>query len=326
MSRRQIIFAICCVVPALSGRITLAISPDSLQSKITIGAVAYDDGFGMTLKEPSGIWFDTIAGEVFVADAGNGRVLIYDRQLICKYSFRHFVRDPVSGKSTSGQPKGLAVNKRGEILLNDAVSDRLDLLDFRGKVIDKVWPNRLLGDSTLHLKTACLTAGADDKFYVAVNGDLTTILVLDQDLLLARQFGQKGDSAGQLNTPVGIGIYDGKIYVGDLYGSPAVKVFDTLGQYLFGFGGHDVERADLTFPVGFGFVSDGSGGRFVLVLDGIRQTVKVFTEKGEFFTMIGSYGRLPGFLQYPSGISSDGHSIFYVVERSGRRVQLYELR
>jgi len=326
MSRSQIIIAFCCFTFVLRNGSAKAISADSLQSRITIGAVAYDDGFGMTLKEPSGIWLDTTAGEVFVADAGNGRVLIYDDQLTCKYSFRHFVTDPVSGKTTSGQPKGLAVNRRGEILLNDAVSDRLDLLDFRGKVIDYVWPNRLLGDSTLHIKTACLTAGPDDRFYFVVNGDLTTILILDESLLLARQFGQKGDSANQLNTPVGIGIYDGKIYVGDLYGTPAVKVFDTLGQYLFGFGGHDVERADLTFPVGFGFISDNSGGRFVLVLDGIRQTVKVFTEKGEFFTMIGGYGRLPGFLQYPSGISSDGHSIFYVVERSGRRIQLYELK
>jgi hypothetical protein len=310
---------------SLLGTAASALDADSLQTRITVSAVAYDDGFGATLKDPSGIWFDTVAGEVFVADAGNSRVLIYDQQLTCKYSFRHYVRD-ASGRTLAGQPKSMAVNSRGEILLIDAITDRLDLLDFRGRVIDHVWPNRLLGDSTLHLKASCLTVDAVDRFCVAVNGDRTTVLLLDQDLGLIRAIGAKGDSAHQLNTPVGLGIFDGKIYVGDIYGIPAIKVFDTLGQYLFGFGGHDVERPDLTFPAGFGFVSDGSGGRLILILDGLRQTVKAYTGAGEFFTMIGGYGRQPGFFQYPTGIASDGQSTFYVVERSGRRVQKYVLK
>jgi len=326
MNRPRILTAIFGFALGFTSSSTLAFDPDSLQSAITIAAVAYDDGFGLALKEPSGIWFDTVAGEVFVADAGNGRVVIYDRQLAFKYSFRHFVRDPATGRTIAGQPKGMAGNSRGEILLHDAITDRLDLLDFRGQVIDFVWPKRLLGDTSLHLKMACLTADAADRFYVVVNGDLTTVLFLDQDLRLVRQIGQKGDSAYQLNTPVGVGYYDGRIYIGDLYGSPAVKVFDTLGQFLFGFAGHDVERADLTFPAGFGFLSDGSGGRLVLVPDGLRQTIKVYTETGEFFTMIGGYGRLPGFLQYPSGIASDGRSSFYVIERTGRRVQRYVIK
>jgi DNA-binding beta-propeller fold protein YncE len=303
-----------------------ASDPDALQASVSIGAVAYDDGFGLTLKEPSGIWFDTLAGEVFVADAGNGRVVIYDRWLTFKYSFRHFVKDAGSGRTVAGQPKGMAVNSSGEILLNDAITEQLDLLDFRGRVIESANPKLLLGDTTLHLKTSCLTVDVLDRFYVVVNGDLATILVLNQDLDLVLQIGAKGDSAHQFNTPVAIGVNHGRIYVGDLYGLPAVKVYDTLGQYVFGFGAHDVERADLTFPTGFGFISDASGARLILVPDGLRQTVKVYTETGEFFTMIGGYGRLPGFLQYPSGIASDGHAMFYVVERAGRRIQLYETR
>ena len=307
------------------GTAALALNADSLQATIRVSAVAYDDGFGSLLKDPSGIWFDTVAGEVFVADAGNSRVLIYDRQLTCLFSFKHFVRD-ASGRTLAGQPKGMAVNSRGEILLNDAITDRLDLLDFRGRVIDNVWPNRLLGDSTLRVKTTFLTVDAADRFCLVVNGDRTTIMLLDQDLQLIRAIGEKGDSANQFNTPVSLGIFDGKIYVGDIYGIPAVKVFDTLGQFLFGFGGHDVERPDLTFPAGFGFVSDGQGGRLILVLDGLRQTVKAYTAAGGFFAMIGGYGRLPGFFQYPTGITSDGNSTFYVVERSGRRVQRYQLK
>jgi tripartite motif-containing protein 71 len=309
-----------------SGSVAWGVDPDSLQARLRVSAIAYDDGFGANLKEPSGIWLDTTAGEVFVADAGNGRVVIYDRHLTALYSFRHYVQERTSGHAYAGQPKGMAVTREGDILLVDAVTDRLDLLDFRGQKLDHVWLNRLVGDTTLQLKAACLTADASGQFYLVVNGGLTTVLVLDSDLRLIRRISEKGDSAFQLNTPVGIGVFGGKVFVGDLYGLPAVKVFDTLGQYLFGFGKHDVDRSDLTFPGGFGFLDDGSGGKLLLVMDALRQTVKVYTEDGTFVTMIGGQGRLPGQFQYPSGLASDGKSTFYVLERVNRRVQKFQLR
>jgi len=308
------------------GDVARSIEPDSLHARLTIPAMAYDDGFGTSLREPSGICLDTAAGEVFVADAANGRVVIYDRGLTALYSFRHYVQDPASGYVSAGQPKGVAVTSQGDIALIDAVSDRLDLLDFRGRVIDHVRLNRLVGDTTLHLKAACITVDAADQFYVAVNGDLTTVLVLDADLGLIRRISDKGDSAHQLSTPVGIAVFNGRVFVGDLYGLPAVKVFDTLGGYLFGLGKHDVERPDLTFPGGFGFLDDGSGGTLILVMDAIRQVVKVYSADGTFLTMIGGQGRLPGQFQYPSGLVSDGRSSFYVLERVGRRVQQFLLK
>lgn len=311
--------------PPLTNSVQAA-DPDSLQARITIAAMTYDDGFGVVLKNPSGIWFDSSAGELFVADAGNGRVLIYDRELNCHYSFKHYVKDPATGRIITGEPKNLVVNSRGEILLNDAISDEIDLLDFRGRLIAAVSPGRLLGDTTLRIKTASLAVDPTDRFYVLITGDITSILVLDGDLQLVKKIGEKGNLPAQLNTPISIKVFGGKIFVGDLYGTPAVKIYDTSGPFLFGFGGHDINREDLTFPVGFGFIEFGPGERFVLIADGLRQAVKVFNDSGVFFTMIGGFGHDPGQLQYPSGLVSDGGSAFYVVERSGGRIQRYEIR
>ena len=303
-----------------------AIDADSLQARLTVAALAYDDGFGAYLKEPLGVWLDTAAGEVFVADAGNGRVVIYDQSLTPLYTFTHYVRDPRKGYVYAGQPKGMAVTQEGDMLVVDAATDRLDLLDFRGRELDHVELNGLLGDTTLRVKASCLTADAAGQFYVVVNGAVTAVLVLDASLSLVRRIGEKGDSAFNLNTPVGIGVYEGKVYVGDLYGLPAVKVFDTLGQYLFGFGKHDVERPDLTFPGGFGFLDDGSGGKLILVMDGLRQAIKVYSQDGTFVTIFGGQGRRPGQLLYPTGLVSDGKSRFYVVEKANGRVQMFQLR
>jgi DNA-binding beta-propeller fold protein YncE len=306
--------------------VTIAADPDSLQARVTVTAMTYDDGFGVALKSPAGICSDPVAGEVFVADAGNGRVLVYDRQLNCIYSFRHYVTEKETGRAVLGSPKGLAVNREGEILIIDALTDRLELLDFRGRIIDGFRPNHLMGDTSLRLKASCLAVDDFDNFYVVVTGDVTRILVIDRDLRLVRQMGEKGDLPGQLNTPVAIAVHGGRIFVGDLYGIPAVKIFDTTGQFLSGFAGHDIERQDLTFPVGFSFLSDGSGGEFILVADGLRQTVKVYTATGEPFTMIGGVGYLPGLVKYPSGLASGGLTSFYVVERVGGRVQRYETK
>lgn len=324
MNRRRSPLWVAALFAAGTGTIGRATEPDSIHNHLSIPAVAIDDGFGTGLREPSSVWLDTLAGEVFVADTRNGRVVIYDRDLTALYSFRHYVRDS-HGNAQTGQPKGLAVTSGGDILLVDAVSDVIELLDFRGRMLEQVSLNRLLGDTSLQLKPACVAVDAADRFYLAATGDVTTILVLNADLSLLRTIGEKGDSAWQLNTPVGLGVCEGRVFVGDLYGLPAVKIFDTLGQYQFGFGTHDVERPDLTFPGGFGFL-EGSDGKLILVVDVIRQVVKVYENDGRFVTMIGGMGRLTGQFNYPSGIVSDGKSTFYVVERVGRRVQQFRLK
>jgi hypothetical protein len=299
---------------------------DSLQEHVLISGVAYDDGFGVALKDPAAIWYQKSTGEVYVADAGNSRVIIYDSLLTAIYSFKHHIKDPLSGTQVPGQPRGLAVTSDGEILLLDGSSSRLDLLDFRGRLLTSVVPNRLLNDTTLHLVIAAITVDDHDNFYVVISGDLLRVLVLDKDLNLIRQFGEKGNLTAQLTTPVSIGVSKGRVYVGDLNGLPAVKVFDSLGQFQFGFGGHDVQPEDLSFPVGIAFLDGPLTGVVTLVVDGLRQAVKVYDSEGKLTTMIGGFGYLPGLLQYPTGLSSDGVAMFYVVEKGGARVQRYQLK
>ncbi len=307
------------------GRVAVAES-DTIQNHVFISAAAYDDGFGVSLKDPAGIWYQKSTGEVYVADAGNGRVIIYDSLLTAIYSFRHYVKDRFTGEMVVGEPRGIAVNADGEILLLDARTDRLDLLDFRGRLLSSAFPNRLLNDSTLRLILSAVTIDKNGNYHVIVSGDLVHILVLDQDLNLIRQFGVQGDLPGQLNTPSAIGVSEGQIYIGELRGLPSVKVFDTLGQYQFGFGGHDIQPEDLSLPSGIAFLDGSLTGQAVLVVDALRHAIKLYDSNGKYLSTIGGFGYLPGLLQYPSGLSSDGGSRFYVVEKGGERVQRYDLK
>ena len=121
-------------------------------------------------------------------------------------------------------------------------------------------------------------------------------------------------------------VNSGRLYVTDLYGTPAVKVFDTSGSYLFGFAGHDIERADMSFPSGLAVIANDRGEPNIWVVDGLRQVIKVFDSEGEFIQLVGGFGINPGEFRYPSDIVTLTDSIIYVVERVGNRIQRFDIK
>ncbi len=164
-------------------------TPPALDFNIT--AIAFDDGWQKNLRSPGSLFFDKSADELFVTDAGNGRVVIYDKLLNPKYSFEHFVIEQRSGRLIKGEPRDLAVNKLGEIILSDNLADYLDVLDFRGKSLQKVYLNTLYGDTSLTIKPQSLAIDSEDNLYVITTGDIVTIMVLDEYFELEKDYRSK---------------------------------------------------------------------------------------------------------------------------------------
>ncbi len=299
---------------------------DSLQAHVLISAMTYEDGFGVPLKDPAGIFYQRKSKEIFVADAGNGRVVVFDTLLSALYTFKHYVKESATGERVLGEPRGMAVNDDGEILLLDARSSTLDLLDFRGKLITNINAAQLLGDSTTRIVFSGVTIDTNGRFYLLVSGDVAKVFVLDRDLQVVRSFGESGNLPEQFMTPSSICFANGLLAIGDLRALPAVKIFDTLGNFLNGFGGHDIQLADISLPSGIAELDCQLTGRVFIVADGLRHVLKLFDDNRQVVTMIGGFGYEPGLLQYPSGIASDGVATFYVVERAAGRVQRYDLR
>ncbi|MFQ6008666.1 MAG: NHL repeat-containing protein [Candidatus Zixiibacteriota bacterium] len=299
---------------------------ESRWPRVKVTAVVYDDGWQSKLRNPSGLFFDRQAGELFVADAGNHRVLIFDQNLVPKYSFEHFVHNCRADHMVRGEPRTLVVNSLGEIILIDNLVNYLDVLDFRGKPLEKVHLNRVLKDTTLSVKPQSLSIDQSDNLYVAVVGDLTTVIVLDKYYELKRTIGTKGTDRSDFNTPLRVYVQNGLLYITDLYAEPAVKVFDTTGEFKYGFGGHEVERSDFSFPTGVMINEKYSGQKSIWVVDGLRQVVKVFDDQGEFVTYVGGFGFNQGEFRYPSDIAAASDSVFFVAERVGNRIQRFEIR
>jgi len=126
---------------------------------------------------------------------------------------------------------------------------------------------------------------------------------------------------------VGIAVTNEKLFVSDIYAIPAVKVFDTLGNYLLGFGGHNVDKSDLSLPSGMMIsIDSASNSELIWTCDALRQVVKVFDSAGNFLANIGGFGYSLGEFRYPANISGDGKKIFYIVEKVGGRIQRFEFK
>jgi hypothetical protein len=123
-----------------------------------------------------------------------------------------------------------------------------------------------------------------------------------------------------------LAVGEGLVCVTDLYSMPAVKVFDTLGQFKTGWGAHNVDREDLSLPSGVVIHKDSQGRLRIWIADALRQVIKVFSEDGEFISNIGGYGERLGEFTYPIGLSVGTKNTFFVAEKVLGRVQRFEIR
>ncbi len=98
-----------------------------------------------------------------------------------------------------------------------------------------------------------------------------------------------------------------------------VQVFSSQGEFLLGFGGHDIKREDFSLPSGVTTTSDGA----IWVVDELRQVVKGFDRNGNFLFWFGGFGIANGAMRYPRYISGNGDDELYVIERVGERYQKF---
>jgi hypothetical protein len=308
---------------ALAQGAALKMDPDAA----IFTAMTYDNGADGSLSSPGFAFFDKRAGELFVAATGNRRIVIYDFDLIPKFAFRHFVRDRKGGRMVLGEPKAVVVNSQGDMLVVDNLADYVDILDFRGKSFQQLYPNSLLGDTTLKIKADLIAIDDSDNVYLAVTGDITAILALDHDLNLKRRIIERtADSTTVIAGPLAMAVSDSLILLTEFRDAPAIKLFDTTGRYLGGFGGREIAKEDFSMAVAATIYRDSTGSLSFFVVDALRQVIKRVAVDGSLIASFGGYGRYLGALSYPSGLTYAGNKYFFVVERVGARIQRFSIR
>jgi hypothetical protein len=290
-------------------------------------AMTYENGADGPLRNPGYAFYDKRAGELFVAATGNRRIVVYDFDLTPKFSFQHFVPDAKSDKMIVGEPKAVVVNSQGDMFVIDNMADYVDILDFRGKALQQIYPNRVLGDSTLKIRADLIAIDDSDNLYLSVVGDVTAVLSLDRDYNLKRKITQRvADSANTILGPLAMAVMDSLILLTEFRDAPVLKLFDTAGRYLGGFGGREMGKEDFSMAITAAIYRDTSGMVSFLVADALRQVIKRISTDGTLLSSFGGYGVYPGAVSYPAGLAYAGKRTFFVVERVGNRIQRFVLK
>lgn len=266
-----------------------------------------ESGLGQ-LDRPIGVAVSQ-AGEVFVADAGAHRVVVFGAE--GQYS-RAFGRRG-KGPGELDRPMHLSIGPDGLLYVAEYDNDRISVF-------------KLDGTFVRHLSVH----GLDAPGGVAVDQQSTIfipnfyghdVLVLGSDGKLLRRLGRPGRIwHGELHYPTDVALArDGSLWVADAYNHRLQRFVGDTATDIVGWG---------LFGRAFGFrVATGVGvdstGR-VYGADFGHGLVRVFDSRGTPLETFGSAGRGLGEFDRPEGIAIDGTRI-YVTDFGNHRLQEWRM-
>lgn len=302
-------------VPAMVGATEGGAGPrlDSLRT-------AEMGSFGCLLSSPLGVAIDRVAGEVMVANTGSNRIEFYDLTGRPRGSFIHQV-ESARGEMVSGQPKHVAVDSRGRVLVADAMSPDLWVRDFRGRLEQRV--KLPAPDDRLETGGAGpMAVAADGRVFVASRARQGRVHVFDPDFHWLATWGTPGTGPGQLQVVSALAAHgDSELVITCITTELAVQVFDFEGRYRRGFGIHEIGDGNFSQPSGVAVSPDGR----IWVVDAVRKNMQVFDPAGTLVGVLGG-GEGPGSWLYPSALASDGRGLFALAESGGNRLRLLWIR
>lgn len=261
-----------------------------------------------TYSRPRALAYDPKHDELWVADAGTGRIGIHRTDGVELFSFtsHEYLRNP--GR--------IAVRPSGGVAVLEGKRDRVRVFNYRGDYGGELTLAGL-GDEPM---IGAIAYDAEGHLYVGENRT-SQVFVYRPDGSLKFQFGSRGSDEGQFIGICGIQVGpDGTIYVLDQR-AMAVQLFDSQGNFIRGWGRHEMGAQNVSLPSGLAVDSQGR----VYVADELRQQVKVYSPEGKFLVAFGGLGGELGQLTFPTDIVIDRNDRIYVAERRTARVQVFEM-
>jgi DNA-binding beta-propeller fold protein YncE len=184
---------------------------------------AFQGGHGngrCQFDSPRGIATDG-AGNIFVADTGNGRI----QQFSPTGTFLTVIGAKGSGHGQLADPNGIAIDRSGNIYVAEIDSKhRVQKLAPDGSFIAQ-WAPGLYGPRRIAI-------GPDDSIYVVDQGR-TRIVKFSPDGRVLTTWGSSGSGDGQFgdHTSVAVDPTSNKVYVADPRNS-RIEIFDSNGKFL----------------------------------------------------------------------------------------------
>ena len=178
------------------------------------------------LDRPVGVGIDG-KGRVHVADRGNHRIQVFEKDGTYAYPVPLFVGD------TRVEPVDVAVNKEGtELFVTSADRHEVIVFDWKGNLLRR-WGGR--GEEPGQFFHPATIEIAVERVYV-VDVLNARVQCFYPDGRIVRVFGKRGAGPGTLFRPKGITVdSSGRVFVSDSYFG-VIQAFETSGEFLYAIG------------------------------------------------------------------------------------------
>jgi tripartite motif-containing protein 71 len=257
------------------------------------------------LVEPRGICFDRKNNEVWVADTRNGRIGVFTPEGVPLFSF--------GGTDHLKEPVRVAVAKNGDVYVVGVERGRIERFSYRGEYLGPL----VLPGLPEHPVFGTVAVDADGNVWMGEN-ESGQVLGFTPDLKPLLRLGSSGDGEGQFQAIAGIAVTKDVVVVTD-HIALAVQVFDRRGNFVRGWGKHEMGRENFSLPEGVAIDKENR----IVVVDALRHEIKLFDLEGNFLDRFGGLGSKAGNISYPSDVAVDGEGRVYVAEKGNSRIQVF---
>jgi DNA-binding beta-propeller fold protein YncE len=261
-------------------------------------------------KRPAAITVDANTAEIFVADASNNRIVIFDANGSYRFEF--------GGRDDFATPLDVAVDSQGFIYVLGTTKEgnRIQRYDFDGTTPHAVQLPEL-DSADARIGYICIDE-EDRLFLLETTRGSIFILSREGELLSSFELDAREESGEETDAMVGsLHANRGLIYVPiSSYGT--VQVYDLEGTLVRSLGHQGNNIGELNFPVAVTVRDDG----MVMVLDKHRFNVLCFAQEGNFLGEFGGKGMRPGWFYYPTLLAVDTNGLVYIGQILGHRVDV----
>jgi len=266
-------------------------------------------GRGDKLRSPTDIYYDRSAEELYIADAGHRKILIYDKN-------GSFI-DDFTVDDKEGSPTMVSVDGKGRVYVGHNRSPKITIFNFKGARLDVLDLPGIVDVPTNKIRPMYFAASPDGLVYVLKSkGGIVKIDPLGDKHENLYFSGDDNPNAifGMTINP------EGKFIFSDMR-PYSIVIYDPKGKKNKRFGKPGILYGQLARPSAV--TTDNQGHIFVVSL--VRNKILCYDREGEFIEEFGGIGKNYGRFYLPSKIVSDGKDRLYVLENGLKRVQVFRI-
>ena len=208
-------------------------------------------------------------------------------------------------------PRGIAKNSRGEVIVSEWSRHRIAVVDSSGKVV-RTFGSK--GDRTEQMiDPTGIAVDRDDNVYVTSSHKLQKF---SRDGCLIKSVGQEGNVEGEFCAPTGLRLHNECVYVCDQL-NHRIQIFDLELNFIRTFGSRGSGRGEFNSPFDLDFDVEGN----MYIADFGNNRIKVLDTRNQFVRQFGHEGE--GRLKLPSAVHVIGQFV-YVSESGHHRISVFE--